>query len=94
MRTEGSPNDPEDRPFPRMVDMWFPALSIAVKEQLKPEMEPTGKTCIAIERVGFGRDAWRSNALMLLAVAHTGGVEITSEPNEMMRLANGFAIAG
>ena len=35
-----------------------------------------------------------SNSLMLLAVAHTGNVEITSQPHEMMRIANGYALAG
>ena len=93
-RTEGSRNDPEDSPFPRMVDMWFLALSIAVKERLKPEMQPKGKTYKAIEGVVFGSDAWRSNALMLLAVAHTGDVTIASKPTEMMRIANGYAMAG
>ena len=93
-RTEGSRNDPEDSPFPRMVDMWFLALCIAVAENLKPELEPKGKTYKAIEGVVFGSDSWRSNALMLLAVAHGGDVGIMDKPNEMVRIANGYAMAG
>ena len=93
-RAEGSRNDPEDSPFPRMVDMWFLALCIAVKENLKPELEPKGKTYKAIEGVVFGSDSWRSNALMLLAVASSGDIAITDKPHEMMRIANGYAIAG
>ncbi len=93
-RTEGSRNDPEDSPFPRMVDMWFLALCIAVKENLTPELDPKGKTYKAIEGVVFGSDGWRSNALMLLAVAHSGEVEIADKPHEMMRIANGYAMAG
>ena len=93
-RTEGSQNNPEDSPFPRMVDMWFLALCIAVKEDLKPEFNSTGKTYKAIPGVVFGSDSWRSNALMLLAIAHTGDVEITDKPHEMMRIANGYALAG
>ena len=93
-RTEGSRNDPEDSPFPRMVDMWFLALCIAVKENLTPELDPKGKTYKAIEGVVFGSDSWRSNALMLLAVAHSGEVEIADKPHEMMRIANGYAMAG
>ena len=93
-RTEGSRNNPEDSPFPRMVDMWFLALCIAVKEDLKPEFNITGKTYKAIEGVVFGSDSWRSNALMLLAIAHSGDVEITDKPHEMMRIANGYALAG
>ena len=93
-RTEGSRNNPEDSPFPRMVDMWFLALCIAVKENLTPVSEPKGRTYKAIEGVVFGSDSWRSNALMLLAVAHSGDVEITDKPHEMMNIANGYALAG
>jgi len=77
-----------------MVDMWFLALCIAVREGLTPTLDKKGKTYKAIEGTVFGSDNWRSNALMLVAVAHTGDVEITSQPHEMMRIANGYAMAG
>jgi hypothetical protein len=93
-RTEGSRNNPEDSPFPRMVDMWFLAVCVAVKEGLKPDFDSKGKTYKAIEGTVFGSDNWRSNALMLLAVAHTGDVQVTDKPNEMMRVANAYALAG
>ena len=93
-RTEGSRNNPEDSPFPRMVDMWFLAVCIAAKEGLKPEFEVKGKTYKAIEGTVFGSDNWRSNALQLLAIAHTGDVQVTDKPNEMMRIANAYALAG
>jgi hypothetical protein len=93
-RTEGSRNNPEDSPFPRMVDMWFTALCIAVKEELTPELETEGKSYKAIEGTVFGSDNWRSNALMLLAIAHTGDIEIADKPHEMMRIANAYALAG
>ncbi len=93
-RTEGSRNNPEDSPFPRMVDMWFLALCISVKEGLKPEFETKGKTYKAIEGTVFGSDSWRSNALMLIAIAHTEGMEVADRPHEMMRIANGYALAG
>ena len=93
-RTEGSRNNPEDSPFPRMVDMWFLAVCVAVKEELSPKFDVKGKMYKAIEGVVFGSDTWRSNALMLIAIAHTGNVEIASNPNEMMRVANAYALAG
>lgn len=93
-RTEGSRNNPEDSPFPRMVDMWFIAVCIAVKEGLSPDFETGGKTYKAIEGNVFGSDSWRSNALMLLAISHTGDVEVTDRPNEMMKVANAYALAG
>ena len=93
-RTEGSRNNPEDSPFPRMVDMWFLAVCIAVQEGLSPDFDSKGKTYKAIEGAVFGSDTWRSNALMLLAIAHTGDVDIASEPPKMMRVANAYALAG
>jgi hypothetical protein len=93
-RREGSRNTPEDSPFPRMVDMWFLALCIAVKEGLTPVTKSQTSTYKAIEGAVFSSDPWRSNTLMLLAIAHTGSVEITDDPNKMMRIANGFALAG
>ena len=93
-RTEGTRNSPEDSPFPRMVDMWFLAVCIAAKEGLSPDFERKGKTYKAIEGAVFGSDTWRSDALMLLAIAHTGDTDIASDPHAMMRVANGYALAG
>ena len=93
-RAEGSRNNPEDSPFPRMVDMWFLAVCIAVKEGLTPDFETKGKTYKAIEGVVFGSDTWRSNALMLLAIAHAGRIEVAESPPEMMRIANAYALSG
>ena len=93
-RTEGTHNSPEDSPFPRMVDMWFLAVCIAVYERLSPDFDRKGKTYKAIEGAVFGSDPWRSDALMLLAIAHTGDTSIASNPREMMRVANGYAVAG
>ena len=78
-----------------MVDMWFLAVGIAVKEGLKPKTEfKGGNSYKAIEGNVFGSDGWRSNALMLLAIAHEGEISIAKEPNRMMRIANGYALAG
>lgn len=93
-RTEGSRNNPADSPFPRMVDMWFLAACIAVQEGLAPDFKRRTKTYKAIEGVVFGSDTWRSNALMLVAIAHTNDVAVTTDPHEMMRIANAYAIAG
>ena len=93
-RTEGSRNNPEDSPFPRMVDMWFLAMCIALKEGLSPDFGTKGKTYKAIEGAVFGSDSWRSNALMLVALAHTGDVAVATNPHEMMRIANAYAVAG
>ena len=93
-RTEGSRNDPESSPFPRMVDMWFLALCLAVKAGLQPMQTKEGKAYKAIEGAVFGSDPWRSNAMMLLAIAFTGDIKVANDPNEMMAIANGYALAG
>jgi hypothetical protein len=93
-RTEGGRNNPENSPFPRMVDMWFLAMCIAVKEGLKPDFDTSGKTYKAIEGVVFASDPWRSNAIMLLAISHVGEIDIAERPHDMMRIANGYAVAG
>jgi hypothetical protein len=93
-RAEGSRNDAETSPFPRMVDMWFMALCVAVKEGLRPDLDHREKMYKAINGDVFGSDPWRSNALMLLAISHAGSAEVTNDPHEMMRIANGYAIAG
>lgn len=94
-RTGGSRPNPELSPFPRMVDMWFLAVGLAVKEKLKPKIESKGgETYKAIEGNVFGSDDWRSDALMLIAIAHEGDISIAKKPNDMMRIANGYALAG
>lgn len=92
-RAEGSKNSAEDSPFPRMVDMWFLALCLAAREGLNPA-EIDGPKYKAIEGVVLGSDLWRSNVIMLVAIAHAGDIEITSSPQDMMKIANGYAIAG
>jgi len=77
-----------------MVDMWFLAMCIAVKEELTPETNPKGKTYKAIEGNALGGDSWRSNALMLLAIAISGDISVADRPHDMMRIANSYAIAG
>ena len=95
-RIEGTHNDPEDSPFPRMVDMWFMALCIAVKEGITPVLDKKYKTTDykAIDGNVFGSDSWRSNAIMLIAISHEGNIEVASDPHKMMRIANAYALAG
>ena len=90
----GSTNNPEHSPFPRMVDMWFLALCIAVKDGLTPNFDLSGKTYKAIEGTVLGSDNWRSDALLLLAIGHTGNADVLDKPNEMMKIANAYAMAG
>ena len=93
-RLDGSVNSPEQSPFPRMVDMWFLALCIAVKDGLTPNFDLSGKTYKAIEGTVLGSDNWRSDALLLLAIGHTGNADVLDKPNEMMKIANAYAMAG
>lgn len=84
----------DQSPFPRMVDMWFTAVCVAARKGLAPIMLEKQDTYKIIEGSIFGNDPWRAQALMLLAVAHTGEVGVVSDPRRMMAIANGFAVAG
>ena len=92
-RLDGSVNSPEQSPFPRMVDMWFTALCIAVKNGLDPIEKVSEKLYTAIE-CNVLDDGWRSNALTLLAITHTGSIDVIAKPHDMLRIANSYAIAG
>lgn len=84
----------DSSPFPRMVDMWFLAVCVAARAGMLPPESSKYDTRKIIEGSIFGSDPWRVDALMLLAIAYRGEVNIVSEPRQMMALANGLAIAG
>lgn len=83
----------DQSPFPRMVDFWFAGLAVAARKQLKPI--DLGKDPFKfIEGSIFDRDSWRVQALMLVAIAYEGNVEIVGEPRRIIAMANGLAAAG
>lgn len=84
-------------PFPRMVDLWFLGLCVAVKKELEPvDLKKFGKdeTYKIIDGSIFTSDPWRIQAMMLLAIAKEGDISVVSQPGRMMSLVNGYAIAG
>jgi hypothetical protein len=84
----------DQSPFPRMVDLWFLAVSVAARLDLEPIDVAKYETRKIIEGSIFGSDPWRVHTLMLIAIGKTGDVQIVSEPRKMMALANGLAVAG
>jgi hypothetical protein len=84
----------DQSPFPRMVDFWFAGLSLAARKNLEPVDLSKQNTFKFIEGSIFDRDSWRVQAVMLIAIAVTDGVEIAGEPRRMMSIANGLAAAG
>ena len=83
----------DDRPFSRMVDLWFFAVCVAVRLGLNPK-EISGRTKKIIEGSILGRDPWRIHFLLLIAIARTKDVKIVSEPTRIINLANELAAAG
>lgn len=83
----------DDSPFPRMVDLWFFAVCVAVRLGLRPQ-EVTGKTTKIIDGSIFASDPWRVHTLLLIGIAEADDVAIVSEPTRIMNLANGLAAAG
>jgi hypothetical protein len=84
----------DNSPFPRMVDMWFLAVCVGARKGLTPADVRSIQTRKIIDGTIFSSDPWRIYTLMLIAIAHTGGVEIVAEPRKMIDLANGLAVSG
>ena len=78
-----------------MIDLWFAGLSVAVREGLSPVDLSEKQTSNMITGAIFdGRDSWRVQVLMLLAIAMEDDVSIVESPNRVMAIANGLAAAG
>ena len=93
---EGSRRGIDSSPFPRMVDMWFLAVCIAVRDELKPlEKGRKGKDVTEINRGEvFANEPDRVRTLMLIAIKVSKEIEIVTEPRRMIEIANGLAAAG
>ena len=81
-------------PFPRMVDFWFLAISLAAREGLTPVDLSSQETSNFITGAIFDRDSWRVQFVMLLAIEIDGTVDVVADPRRMMAIANGLAAAG
>ena len=86
--------DVDKSPFPRMIDLWFLALCVAVRLKLRPAQLQKGKTVKIIDGTIFGTDPWRIHALMLIALGRTNDENIVTKPGEIMAMASGLAVAG
>lgn len=87
----------DQTPFPRMVDMWFMAICVAVNKGLSPidmSKYESKQTYKIIDGSIFTSDPWRIQALMLIMIGMTEDAEIVSEPRKIMAIANGLAMAG
>lgn len=84
----------ERSPFPRMIDLWFLGLCVAVRLGLTPLDLRKLKAYKLIEGTIFSSDLWRIDALMMLAIGYTGRMDLLIQPREVMNLANGLAAAG
>ena len=81
-------------PFPRKVDLWFAGLSLAARKNLQPIDLSKEKTVSIISGDIFNTDGWQAQAIMLIAIAVEGEVEVVLEPRRMMDIANSLAAAG
>ena len=85
----------DQSPFGRMVDLWFAGLSVATRKGLSSIDLSGKKTSNMIQGAIFdGKDSWRVQFLMLVAIAMEDDVVVVERPNRMMSIANGLAAAG
>src|SRR5688572_9436449 len=92
-KKDGANSRPLNQPFARNIDMWFFAICLAVKKGLAPA-ETRGKTYKAAEGVVLNSDPWRPTAITLLAIAEADDVSVIDRPGDMLKVANGYAMAG
>ena len=92
-KKDGKAAQPVHQPFARNIDMWFFAVCLAVKKGLTPAAH-TGESYKAAEGVVLNSDSWRPTALTLLAIGDTKDITIVDRPGDMLRIANGYALAG
>ena len=81
-------------PFPRKIDLWCAGIALAVRKKLKPVDLTKEKTVSIISGDIFNTDGWQAQAVMLVAIAIKGDLEIVLEPRKMMKIANELAAAG
>ena len=81
-------------PFPRKVDLWFTGLSLAARKKLDPIDLTKEKTVSIISGNIFNTDGWQAQAIMLIAIAVEGNLDVVLNPRRMMDIANGLAAAG
>ena len=85
----------DESPFPRMVDLWFTGLALAARERLRPVDLSGQTTSNFITGSIFDReDSWRVQAVMLVAIAIEGNLDVVSDPRRVMAIGNGLAAAG
>ena len=89
-----NPSPLDSSPFPRSVDMWFAALSIAARNGKAPVDLSTFKTVSFVEGKIFDRDPWRIRALMLVALFVDRKIDVVDDPSRIISIANGLAAAG
>lgn len=92
-RTSGS-SLADESPFPRMVDLWWAGLSLAVRNEMSPVEINRAASTGFIEGVIFDRDPWRIQFLRLIALHIKGNPDILTSPTEIIAMANGLAAAG
>lgn len=88
-KSEGG--DLDGAPFPRMIDMWWAALCLGVREGRRSSL---GSDPVKFQTgVILGSDPWRITHLGLLAIAEEGE-SVLHRPAEVIRFACEFASTG
>jgi hypothetical protein len=81
-------------PFPRMVDLWFFSICVAMHMGLEPVNIGSIETYKVIDGSIFGSDPVRIHLLMLIAIERSDSIDVISEPRKMMNIANELSVAG
>jgi hypothetical protein len=83
--------DLDGAPFPRMIDFWWAALGIGVRDQRRAAIGEA-RTKIADGAI-LNSDPWRITHLGLIALADEGEA-VLDRPADVVRIASEYAAAG
>ena len=91
----GAGRDADERPFPRMVDLWFAGLCAAARLKV-PSASLTGRRTVNMIQGSIfdGEDAWRVQVIRLISLGRQDDLEALDSPSQMISMANGLAAAG
>jgi hypothetical protein len=83
--------DIDRSPFDRYLDIWWAAMAIGVREGEVSRVDEPHKF---ITGTVFSSNPWMIVHLQMVALAHSGNVEVVRDRSSIISIANGYAATG
>lgn len=89
---DGRKTNPDQSPFPRMVDIWLLAMCFGIRKEKRVPL--TIDSVKLVEGTIFSSDPWRVEVMSLIAIALNENTDVLNKPGEIILMANEYAAAG